>query len=267
MADDLTNVDLNPQGDNQTDQTGDPEPIQGQPSAWPDKLDSDDKRLHAYKSVQGGFTKLSQQNKELQQQIQALQEEKNKLNRPTFLPADQGQPAPTGGDYDPYDEAAADARAMKAAKTILFADIFDKEYGKNPTEFMERNNYVQNLIAQRGTPETPTQLEALFVEADNVRKNTIRNNVFKGLEEMLGRPVTEDDKAKFQNMFAAPDQTQTQQQDQPTGFMPDTTGGTRPDQDTTQQQMANLNQQIEEARKAGDHELVAQLIFQKALLE
>lgn len=269
--DDLTNIDLNPTGDNQ-DTTGATEPLTGEPALWPDKLDTDDKKAHAYKSVLGGFTKVSQQNKELQERINALEQEKGnwqaETNRPTFLPADQGQAATGSGEFDPYDENAVTQRAMEAARRVSYAEAFSREYAKNPAEFQERNAYVQNLIAQNpNRVQTGADLEVLFGEADKMRKNAIRNNVFKGLEQILEREVTDEDKAKFKSMFEVPGGQPPATTQTDTGFMPDTTGSTATGQDTTQQQIVNLDQQIEEAKKAGNATLVTELIFQKRLLE
>jgi len=274
--------DLNPVIDDLENQaktvpSGDAPPAQPD-KGWPNTLTTDEQKLHAYKSVLGGFTQVSQKNKTLQDQVNQMQqritefEERANLGGTTpnlggLDPTGDYHPPATETEFDPYNPQAVQGMVAQTVATMRIAEVLEEENQANPTEFMERYGYVKMLGQQYpNLARTAAGIKKLFQEADKRRKDNTRTQAFRALGLILGREPSEEDIQKFRESFPGA-QTQPQGgelQAPNAGYMPDSTGSSRTGADTNTQ--PDLDRQIEEAKQKGDHQEVTRLLMQKALL-
>lgn len=265
--DDLSSVDLDSalKNANNPDATGDQT---GDAKGWPDTLTTDETKLQSYKAIQGMATQKSQENKALKEELATIKREKELGDQTSFVPGDQttGHIGGDGETFDPYNEESFDARAARVATEGRIQEVLAEEDLANPGEFQERYGYVKLLGARYpNLTRSAAGIKKLFQEADKLRVENVKKSADKAMAHLFGRELTEEDKTKLRGIIGeedTPTQTDTTTKSN-AGYMPDSTSSVRTGQDISTK--PNLATEIEEAKKAGDHLRVTELLMQQAL--
>lgn len=251
-------------------------------SAADDQLSQEDKNLleqtfkggtkellKGYKEIQGAYTKMTQKNKELEQQLTDAQKERELLAPgPSFVDT-----TPTTDDYDPN----ADTRKVSAEtySTMRIAEVLEEEHLSDKESFNERYAYVNMLSRQYPHfAKSAPGVKKLFKLADEQREKGRQNTVRKSLDLILGREATDEDIERLRKQFGGVDPTNPVSPVDPTkptqptnlnAYMPDATSTSRTGAE--QGDKPNFDAEIEKAKAEGNTTRVIELTFQKALAE
>ena len=212
--------------------------------------------LRGYKEVQSFATKVSQENKALKEQMQALQEQ-NELARlssqQTYYPQQQQEPT-----------LEQNIDRIVAVREI--ANVLEEEAEKNRAEFQERYAYAQ--MVSREYPQLATSrrgVKKLFQLGDKLRQDYLKKNASRALESILGSPLGEEEIKKLRTMVMGDKAIPLNQQFNSNAYMPDTSTSTKSGSD--QNRNPNFESEINESAKKGDVDGVISAIFKKALAE
>lgn len=238
----------------------------GNDDELPPEFKNPKEMLKSYKEIQGFTTRISQENKQLKDELQRLKEDAEIRQYQTAR-----QPQAQAKSWDEIfmdnPEKAIEIKASQAANVQRVQEILDEKRQENPDEFQERFAYV-NMLAQR--PDlapltyTPKGVQKLFEMADKTRKDQLVKKAHESLKAIFGEDI---DIEKFKAIVKKDTQT-----NQPTtahslnAYMPDTRTSTRTGADVNNN-ANDLERQKYEAIKAGDATKVAGLLLQQAFLK
>jgi len=213
--------------------------------------------MKGYKEVQGFATKVSQENKTLKEQMQALQEQ-NELARlssqQTYYPQQQQQ------------EPTLEQNIDRIVAVREIANVLEEEAETNRPEFQERYAYAQ--MVSREYPQLATSrrgVKKLFQLGDKLRQDYLKKNASRALESILGSPLGEEEIKKLRTMVMGDKAIPLNQQFNSNAYMPDTSTSTKSGSD--QNRNPNFESEINESAKKGDVDGVISAIFKKALAE
>lgn len=220
--------------------------------------------LKSYKEIQGFTTRISQENKQLKDELQRLKEEaelRQYQHLQTVMPNKTWDEL-----YMENPEQAIAIKANEMATTQRIAEVLEEKESENPEEFQERLVYVK-MLAQRPdlTPlsYSPKGVKKLFEMADKTRKEQLTKKAHESLKAIFGEDI---DIEKFKAIVKKDTQTTT---NQPTtanplnAYMPDTRTSTRTGADININ-INDLERRKAEAIKAGDAKTVAGLLLRQA---
>lgn len=222
--------------------------------------------LKGYKEVQGAFTRTSQENKALKDQLSQINErlEMSALQQP--LPVQQ-QARSFDEMFVENPEKAIDIAVEQKLHFARIADVLESEANKNPqdpAEFQER--YAAAMHVRQFYPQltqSAAGVKKLFELGDRLRIENAKKNAERMIKMTFGEDV---DVAKFRNMIKK-DNTPTDSSkiNKNLAYMPDTSGsGIRTGADTGK---TNIDTQIQDAAGRGDVDAVIGNIFQKVLAD
>jgi hypothetical protein len=223
----------------------------------PDQFKTDVDRQKGYKELQAVFTKVSQENKTKDAELQRIKEENELLRMSQYSPQPQVQQQNQNEDLN--------TMVARAVSVQTIAGVLQEEAEKNPSEFQERYNYVQHIGRQYPQLTTTSRgVKKLFELGDKLRTDNLRRNAGKALESIFGGPLNEEQTTKLRTLVMG-DKAIMQQNLNTNAYMPDTSSSTKSGSDQNQQ--PNSDQIIKESVKKGDVEGVIKGIFNKALAE
>lgn len=223
--------------------------------------------LKSYKEIQGFTTRVSQENKQLKDEMQRLKEEAE-------LRQYQAPPAPPHGNksfeelFIENPEQAITVKAMEIANTQRITEVLEDKRLENPDDFQERVAYVQMLSQQPQYKQlsfSPKGVSKLFEIADKTRAQMLTKKAHESLKVLFGDDV-DLDKLKA---LARKDSTQTTNNQSTTAnplnaYMPNTGTSTRTGQDVNMN-VNDLERQKHEALASGDAATVAGVLIRQAL--
>jgi hypothetical protein len=224
--------------------------------------------LKSYKEIQGFTTRVSQENKQLKDELQKLKEE-SELRQ---FQVPQRQQPQTPKDFEQLfvenPEQAIEYKAAQIANTQRIAEVLEEKEMENPPEFQKRYAYVQMLARNpqyQPLSNSPRGVKKLFELADKARKDDLRNGAHESLKELFGEDVDLD---KFKALIKKDQATSTT--NPPTNplnaYMPQTGMSTRTGADADAQ-LSELERLKQEAIKTGDVQKVAGVLLKQALLK
>lgn len=224
--------------------------------------------LKSYKEIQGFTTRVSQENKQLKEELQRLKEDAELRQ---FQVPQQAQPQQQKNFEQLFvenPEQAIELKAAQIANTQRIAEVLEEKEMENPAEFHKRFAYVKMLSQNpqyRPLSDTPRGVRKLFEIADKARKDDLRNGAQESLKELLGEDV---DLEKFKALIKKDQATQiTNPPANPlNAYMPQTGMSTRTGADTDAQ-LSELERAKQEAVKTGDVQKVAGVLLKQALLK
>lgn len=222
--------------------------------------------LKSYKEIQGFTTRVSQENKQLKEELERIREEKE-IARLSTQPIQQ-----TGGKtfeelFIENPEQAISIKAAQMANTQRIAEILEDEETSNPEEFNERIAYVKMFAGNQqyaALSNSPKGVKKLFSLADNYRKTVTEKKAHESLKVLFGEDV---DLNKLKDLIKKEGVTVVQPNAQAdnNAYMPDMTGSTKTGA-FTDQKKNQLKTFKDDALKRGDAEAVAGAILREALL-
>lgn len=230
--------------------------------------------LKSYKEVQGAFTRVTQENKTLKQQMeeaQALKEELARLKEQQELSTYQAPVAPTSNKSfdDVWMENPEDAikqKVMEHVNTTRIEEVLQEEDMKNHEEFQERYAYA-NMLAQNPQyahlSRTAAGVKKLFEVGDKLRVERLKANSRKSLEYVFGEPVTDEELAKLKGLVKGTGTKQTTNNSD--AYMPETSTSTMTGAD--QDQRPDTSARVSEAARKGDVDGVIDEMFKDILAE
>jgi len=172
-----------------------------------------------YKNVQGAYTKSTQENKELREQLAGIQEQIELMRI-----GGQNQPAPQQQDFDtrymenPQEaiQTVVDQRVQQQVQEAQVASVIEEMNIQNPNEFQERYAYAKMLSNQYPQLVTsPAGVRKLFALGDKQRESDLRLNAQKSVNMLFGDIDMDKLKALVQK---SPGQSSINQN----AYMPDT---------------------------------------------
>lgn len=221
--------------------------------------------LSSYKEIQGAFTKVSQENKDLKdatgdpEEVQRLKDENANLKEQQELANLQPPPATGGTIARSFDEswmenpeATISDRVKEELRLARIEDVLQAEDESNPEEYQERYAYVDMLARKpefAQIAKTAAGVKKLFKEADKLRIQSLQSNSKKSLEFLLndGEPLSDEQLSEVKvKLFGEKKQTK-QTTD---AYMPDGSTSTKTGSDTDQK--AENDTKIAEAANKGD---------------
>jgi hypothetical protein len=246
-----------------------PEQTQAQtPAATADKEEFDlaqfknpKELLKGYKEVQGAFTRTTQENKALKDEIAQIKEQMELMQ---FSRQPQQQAIPQQQkDFDQMfienPQAAVEALAQRKAQSMIvqskIQDVLEEENLKNPAEFHERYQYVSALARQY--PQLVTSqagVRKLFQLADKTREDHQRKQAYDLVTKVFGQDV---DLEKFKQLVKRDQTGQTQSTN---AYMPDTSSGGR---NIPESNAVNAEDEVSAAVKKGDPDKVIAALFKQ----
>jgi hypothetical protein len=219
------------------------------------------KLLKGYKEVQGAFTRTSQENKTLKEQLNQLNEQMEliRLSQMRQQPVQQVPQQDFDQQFINNPQKAIETLAEQKAQNLVLQskiqDVLEEESLKNPSEFNERYAYAK--IVSQQYPQLVTSsagVRKLFQIGDKLRSEQQKQQAVKAVKAVFGEDV---DFEKFRQVL--------KKDSSPTGninnaYMPDTTGaiGNR-----TESQPTNVTSEITEAVKKGDPDAVIKGLFKQ----
>jgi len=217
--------------------------------------------LKGYKEVQGAFTRTTQENKTLKEQLAQIQEQIQLMN---YAPPQYQQP-PQIQDFDSQFiqdpqkaiDARVEAKVQERLRAATVEQVLQEESGKNPEEFRERFAYAKMLSQSYPQLLNSGQgVRKLFELADKHRSDDIQRQANTALEVAFGK----DGVSKLRNLLQGTG-NQTQQNIN-NAYMPDnTTSGTM----TKATGDNPYERQIAESVQKGDVDSVLKGIFNQVL--
>jgi hypothetical protein len=229
--------------------------------------------LKAYREVQGFATRLSNENKNVKEELQSLKEQLELMRYSTPQNQPSQQPHPANWDFDrAFVENAGGAvtavaagvaeqvtqRAIRASK---IEEVLVEEEAKNPQEFQERFSYAMQLKNKYPSlVNTSAGVRKLFKMADDMRLQDTRAKSEMLIKQIAGEDV---DLEKFKQLLKKdnPNQDQNRQN----AFMPDI-GGSH-NLNSTSSGSRNFDSAINDAAAKGDVDTVIKGMFSKILSE
>lgn len=217
--------------------------------------------LKGYKHIQAGFTRLSQENKALKEQIETSN------NEPT-PPVIDNVPGGDGGSFDESliqdPEAAITDVVTNVIGRTRIAEVLENEAEENPEEFQERYGYVHMLSQNpqyKQYTTTAKGVKYLFQVADKQRSESLKRSAGKALESILGEPLGEETITRLKTLIKG-NSTTTTQQGLGDAYMPDsasTKTGKNTDSET------DFEAEINDAAGKGDVDSTIDAVFKQAL--
>lgn len=180
-----------------------------------------------YKNVQGAYTKATQENKELREQMAQVQEQVQLMQM--SQPKAQAQQPDFDTQYIESPEKAIDAKvAISVQEQVQQAQVataLNELNLEKPAEFQDRYAYAQ--LVSRQYPQlvtSPAGVKKLFEMGDKLRVEDMKRNAEQSVNLLFGDNV---DMGKLKELI----QKKPQAQDTNQAYMPDTTQstGTRPE--------------------------------------
>ncbi len=224
--------------------------------------------MKGYKNVQGWATKVSQENKRIKEEAEALKAQMTQMKEAldiqrlqTVNPPQQAQGKPKSFDEafveDP--EKAIELAVERKLQTGRVADVLEAEEAKNPTEFQERYSYAMRLRqAYPNLATSPQGVRKLFELADRYREGEMKKNAERSVKLVFGDDV---DMEKFRRLIAKDNQP-IDKINQNLAYMPDTSSGIRADAGKPK---SAYDTQISDAVQKGDVDSVIKGLFEKKL--
>ena len=223
--------------------------------------------LKSYKEIQGYATKVSQENKQVGDQLKQVMDQ-FEIMRLSQAQAQYAQPAqPQQANFDTRfvenPENAVQSVAQSEARKIFvqaqIEGVLNEEQIKNPQEFNERYQYAMVLKNQYPQlTQSAAGVRKLFELSDQVRKEELKKQSYRAVQVLFGDDV---DMEKFKSLIKkAPDANP--QQNPNLAYMPDTTMGSRSGADTNAQR--GNQPTISDAVQKGDVDTVIQELFKTA---
>jgi len=225
--------------------------------------------LKSYKEIQGAFTRVSQENKDLKkeganpEQVAALQAELESLKEQQEL--SQFEASQSTGDSKSFDESwmespekTIDQRVAEQVNLSRINDVLAEEDAANPGEFQERYAYVNHLSQNpkyANLARSAVGVKRLFKEADKLREQNLVQNSRKALEHVFGETLDEEHLAKLKKVVFGEKQT-NQSND---AYMPD--GSTSTQSAADQNQKQDVSAEIRESVNKGDVDGVLDTMF------
>lgn len=221
------------------------------------------KLLKSYKEIQGAFTKTSQENKTLKEQMAQVAEQMELIRLSQMrTPA---QPQQQQKDFDQMflenPQKAVESLAEQKAQIMLqqskVQDVLEEENLKSPGEFGERYNYAKMVAQQYPQLATSTAgVRKLFQIGDKLRSEQQRAQAFKAVKAVFGEDV---DFEKFKQFIKKDPNTGINNNNN--AYMPDisNSNGTRSDSPAVN----NVDAAINEAVSKGDPDGVIAALFKK----
>lgn len=225
--------------------------------------------LKSYKEIQGFTTRVSQENKQLKEEVQRIREERELAQLASQAPAPQMNSKSFEELFLENPEQAIAIKASQMANTQRITEILEEEETAKPEEFNERMAYVKMLANQKQyepLSNSPKGVKKLFQLADNYRKTVTEKKAYESLKMLFGEDV---DIGKLKDLVkkdgVITNQTQTNAQANTNAYMPEVTGSikTGAEADQKRNQLKNFK---EGALQRGDAEAVAGAILREALL-
>jgi len=208
-----------------------------------------------YVNVQGAYTKVTQENKELREQLERISEQVQ------LMQLGQTQAPPPAPEFDPYSENAGEQLnglvSQKVHQEIAQAQIaatLEEINLQNPEEFQDRYAYAK-LLSQRhpNLVTSPAGVKKLFELGDKQRTEDMRRNAQKSVSMLFGDDI---DIEKLRTLIRKdPGQPNINN-----AYMPDTTQSTR-----TEPVAASHDAQMSRAEAEGDIDGVIDGLFKKVL--
>lgn len=211
--------------------------------------------MTGYKSVQGAYTKETQETKRLREELVQAQEQIQimNLNQPA-----QQQPAPQAQDFDTRyienPEGAIDTKVAEGVKAAGIQEALDELYLDDADNFQNRYNYANALKTQY--PQLTTSkagIKKLFELGDKKRVEDMKRNAEESVNLLFGDNVDMD---KLKGLIQ---KDPGQQSNINNAYMPDTTQSTGPTPDLDSDTV------IAKAVQEGDVDTVIEETFKKAL--
>ena len=225
--------------------------------------------LKSYKEIQGAFTRVSQENKELkkaggdpekiaemQREMQSLREEAEMLRLQSQTPASANKSFDESWMESP--ELAIDQRVAKQVAIARINDVLDEENVKNPLEYAQRYKEADALATQYpALAKTPQGVKKLFKMADEMREKHLKETSKKSLEYLLGENPTEEQLEKFKELITGNKKTTKKSNND--AYMPD--GSTSTKSGADQNQDRENSGRINDAVNRGDVDGVLDEMF------
>lgn len=217
--------------------------------------------LKSYKEIQGVFTKASQENKTLKEQLASLNE-RLELASLQAAPTVTHQTKSFDEMFVENPQQAIDVAVEQKMHFARIADVLESEEGKNPEEFQER--YAVAMHLKQSYPQltqSAAGVKKLFELGDKLRIANARKNADRIIKMTFGEDI---DIAKFRDLIkkdGTPDQTPKINKN--LAYMPDTSGNRiRTGTDTGRN---TIDTHINDAAEKGDIDSVITNVFKKAL--
>jgi hypothetical protein len=221
--------------------------------------------LKSYKEIQGVFTRTTQENKALKEQMTQLQAEFNERMELFQLSQPRPAPQPQQKDFDQQfienPQKAVEILAEQKAQSLMLQskiqDVLEEESLKLPGEFNERYSYAKMVSQQYPQLVTSSAgIRKLFQMGDKLRAEQQRVQAYKAVQAVFGEDV---DFEKFRQLVkkdAKPGSTNTN-----SAYMPDssTSRGNQSDSNAVN----NVDLEISEAVKKGDPDAVLTALFRQ----
>lgn len=240
-----------------------PQSQEGQPNLA--QFKTPEALLASYKELQGTFTKTSQENKALKEQLDQIQAQFNEqmeLMRLSQMnvshPPQQAPPQDFDQKFIENPQAAVEALAERKAQALIMQtriqEVLEEENLKNPSEFRERYQYATMISKQY--PQLATSragVKKLFDMGDKLREQNQKSQAFKAVTTLFGDDVDLEKLRAFVKKDAG------QPQNNNLAYMPDSSTSTR-----TGAELGNptdYNQQISNAAAQGDVDAVLSGLF------
>lgn len=214
--------------------------------------------LKSYKEIQGAFTRVTQENKDLKGKLAEFEEQMQLMAQPASSTTDWSPNTESQTQFYDDPDAAITQKVNQAVTLQRVTDVLEIEQEKNPGEFQERYAFAQMVAKQYPQLTTSAQgIRKLFQLGDKMRDDHTRKNMGKALESLFGEPLAEEEITKLRTLVKG-EEAKSQTQISTNAFMPDTTHpGTEASTDTT----AEIQKQIEERKNAGDVDGVLEGMF------
>jgi hypothetical protein len=212
--------------------------------------------MTGYKSLQGVYTKETQENKAMREEMTQLKEQMQLMQMSGSQPAQQQQAQDFETQYIHNPEDAINNKVAEGVRQAQIAGALDELSLENPGEYQERYAYADRLAAQYPQlKSTPAGIKKLFAMGDKFRKEDQLANAQKSVSLLLGEDV---DMEKFKKLVA---KDPGQQQNTNNAYMPDTTQSTGPTPDPESETIRA------KAVQEGDVDTVLQELFKDVLKE
>lgn len=214
--------------------------------------------LEGYKSIQGAYTKTTQENKALRDEMERIRDQVQLMQLGGSQPQQQPQQQDFDSMYiqDPEKaiESTVDRKVAERMQHAQIATVLNDLSVESPNDFQERYAYAQMLSKQYPQLVTsPAGVRKLFQMGDQARTEDMRRNAQKSISLLFGDNV---DMNRLQQLVSTQDPSQ---QNTSNAYMPDTT------QSTGSLPEPDLEKSISEAVQQGDAEKVLEGIFKRQL--